>query len=990
MKIKLFFKFMKNKKEIWVITGLLIISITFLTGVLYASNAFRSNSMMNIINQYPTDFFIESDNWDDSDDFLSSYFSDYEGSLEIVHTFRTRNVELREAKIIGDNNSDTGILINHLNRSYNTIYLVGIDEIAYNLLISKDMNSTIFLSDPLNFSSTGILTSNFFREHQDALTDMRLNIFTEAETSDDRDEYPLNLNFTNINSSVENSVSVNGYFEIYDIDFFCKALGLYPSSYFSEHPIFLGNLETINVLFPNSTDDIIHVHSEKITNIVFNKTKLNEYSPTIISQDINDFDQAMRNYAYDYYLYGRATWEREIGSLSENNLKFQIFSIILFLPIIILCYSYFKISNEYMISKRSREIGMCLVNGMNRKQIKTQYFGAAIISGFIGGIIGNFGGLMLSIKIGEFLFPNIQTTFSNSISSNIILSTILTGIIAASISAIAIRKPLKQILNKNLEKILGTKKYALEKPKKIRQLEWILFGGCIYALIFSIIQSLFFESLDFRALYLNPPVIFIAIIIAIPFLPIFVYIFPSLLIKITMNKMKGISRTIAEKKIFKKSPFKVKLLFWNWTEKSDRNQKLIKIFSISVIFIFITSSLTTSFNYSQRLNESSITANANKIDIEFLGNTNLSTIDKFNSDLSKNLSEYHLKSFNTFSYTSENNEFNAEIHDSVQVTNDIKILNHDITDLYYYQFVCFNVSNLQNNAEFRDEWFIGGSYNDILTRLKQPDAILIPSYMLDKNFSINDQVNLYYTNDQGAKTYRNVTIIGAYKKFPTFTDTDYRDDVIVNREIIVNPQILVNATLKKATYLFYGDSDLNDIHLYQLKNLFYRNLLDDFTFFTYFVRYYDSENEFDIVQFKLVKLESYLFVVYMILGVFIHSALSNMKLSYEIGLLKSRGVSKKDLIKLSLSEIHLILVIGFIFSSISLIGIRLLMMFLNIIRGSDIGSTFLLYYQNPKIIDLIGIIVGSVLFYISYFCLNYLQIIKASANRDLEKILRIY
>ncbi|MHA1562980.1 MAG: hypothetical protein ACTSPA_12750, partial [Promethearchaeota archaeon] len=140
---------MKKKKEIWVITGLLIISITFLMGVLYASNAFRLNSMMNIINQYPTDFFIESDNWDDSDDFLSSYFSDYEGSLEIVHTFRTRNVELREAKIIGDNNSDTGILINNLNRSYNTIYLVGIDEIAYNLLISKDMNSTVFLSDPL-------------------------------------------------------------------------------------------------------------------------------------------------------------------------------------------------------------------------------------------------------------------------------------------------------------------------------------------------------------------------------------------------------------------------------------------------------------------------------------------------------------------------------------------------------------------------------------------------------------------------------------------------------------------------------------------------------------------------------------------------------------------------------------------------------------------------------------------------------------------------
>jgi ABC-type antimicrobial peptide transport system permease subunit len=977
---------MKKKKEIWVITGLLIISITFLTGVLYAANTFRSNSMMNIINQYPTDYFLESDSWNESDEFLTSYFSNYEGSLEINYTFRVQNIRLNDVNIIGDNISETGILINQLNRSYDRIHLVGIDEIAYNLLKSNDMHSTVILSDPINFSSTGILTSNLFREHQAALTDMRLNIFTEAETSEDRDIYPLNLNFTNINTSIDNSVPVDGYFDIYDIEFFCKALGIKYSSSFSEYPMLLGNLDTINILFPNSTDEIIHVYSEKITDIAFNKTKLSEYSPTKISQDIDVFKREMRYYDGSYFLSGGATWEREIDNIAENNLKFQLFSIILFLPIILICYSYFKISNEYMISKRSREIGMCLVNGMNKKQIKTQYYGAAIISGSIGGIIGSIGGLILSIRIGYFLFPNIQMTYSDNISNNFILSSILTGLIAALISYIAIRKPLKQILNQNLENILETKKFELEKPKKIRQLEWILFGGCIYALIFSIIQSLFFDSFNFNELYLNPPLIFIAIIIAIPFLPIFVYIFPSLLIKISMNKFKGISRKITEKKIFKKNPFRVKLFFWNWTQKSDRNQKLIKAFSISVVFIFITSSLTTSFDYSRAVHESLKTANANKIDIGFFENTSLTTIDKFNSDLSKNLSEYHLNTFNTISFTSENNERYSEYQ---EIKNEIKILNHDITDLWYYQFVCFNISNLRNNAEFRDEWFIGGSYDDILTKLQQPDAMLIPSYMLETNFSINDQVNLYYTNDEGEKVNRNATIIGAYKKFPTFTDTGNDDGEILNQEIIVNTQLLENATLKKATYLFYGENDLNDMHLYQLKNLFYRNLQVDFTFITYFIRYYDVENEFEAVQFKFIKLESFLFVFYMILGVFIHSALSNMKLSYEIGLLKSRGVSKKDLVKLSLSEIHLILVIGFIFSSISLISIRLLIMFLNIIRGSDIRSTFLLYYQNPMIKDLIGIIVGTVLFYISYFSLNYLQIIKSSANRELEKILRI-
>jgi len=371
MKIKLFFKFMKKKKEIWVITGLLIISITFLTGVLYASNAFRSNSMMNIINQYPTDFYIESKNWNHSDEFLTSYFSEYEGPLEIDHTFQTEIVYLNDVEIIGDNNSDTGVLINQLNRSYSVIYLVGIDEIAYDLLISKDMNSTVFLSDPINFSSTGILISNLFREHQAALTDMRFNTFTEAESNEDRDEYPLYLNFSNINTSIENSVSVDGYFEIYNNELFCKTFGFSSSSSLSKYPILLGNLDTINVLFPNSTDDIIHVSGDKIINIAFNKTKLNEYSPIEISQKIDDFTREIRNHPGDFLLRGTGTWEREIESISENNLKFQIFSIILFLPIILICYSYFKIANEYMISKRRREIGMCLIKGMNKKQIKT-------------------------------------------------------------------------------------------------------------------------------------------------------------------------------------------------------------------------------------------------------------------------------------------------------------------------------------------------------------------------------------------------------------------------------------------------------------------------------------------------------------------------------------------------------------------------------------------------------------------------------------------
>jgi hypothetical protein len=995
MKFKLFIKFLKKKKELWVIMGLLIISITFLMGVLNSTNAFRSNTMMNIVNQYPTDYSISRNNWDDTDEFLTTYFSNYEGPFEIDHTFRTEKIIFTDAKIVGDNTSETGILINQLNRSYGAMHLIGIDEVAHNLLNSKDMRSTVFLSNPINFSSTGILISNLFREHQADLADMKLNIFNEIETTEEGEISTLNLNFSNISTSVENSVSVDGYFEIYDIDLLFKALGLGPSYFSSDFPILLGNLDTIMELFPNSTYEISHVRSDPITNIVFNKAKLSKYSSTQISQDLISFRRELRNYDdyddFDDYdkdntIRGTGTWAEEIERLTEYNLKFQLISITLFLPIIMICYNYFKISNEYMISKRSREIGLCLVNGMTKKQIKAQYYGAAILVGIMGGIIGNLSGWMLSLKIGEVLFPNIQLGYSEFLPSNFLLNSILLSIFAAVISYIAIRKPLQQILSQNLENILETKKFELEKPKRIKQLEWILFGGCMYAFIFSTIQLLFFESFNFEELYDKPPLLFIAIIIAIPFLPLFVFVFPSFLIKFVMKQLKDLSRKIAEKKMFKKSPFKVKLFFWNWTQKSERNQKLITVFSLSVIFIFITSSLSTSFSYSQAVYESTLTANADKIDLEFLGNTSLTAINQFNSDLSQNLSEYHLKSLNTLSFTAENNEFVYDMYDPphVPLMNDIKILNLNNEDLWYYQFVCFNISNLQNNAELRDDWFIGGSYTEIFNKLQQPNAMLVPSYILKLNISLNDQVNFYYTNDRGEKIYKNATIIGAYNIFPTFTETSS-----FNREIIVNPQLIENATLKKATYLFYGDADLNATHLFQLKTRFYQNLPDDFTFLDSFSRYDPLETEFDALQFDFIKLESFLFAFYMIFGVFIHSALSNMSLAHEIGLLRSRGVSKKDLIKLNLSEILLILGIGFVLSTISLIGINTLMIFLNIIRADDYENLFLLIYQQPKITDLIGIIVGTAVFSLSYFCVNYLQIMKSSSKRDLEKILRI-
>jgi len=287
--------------------------------------------------------------------------------------------------------------------------------------------------------------------------------------------------------------------------------------------------------------------------------------------------------------------------------------------------------------------------------------------------------------------------------------------------------------------------------------------------------------MNFQYLSANP-VIFVSMIIAIPFLPLFVYIFPSILMKIGMNKLKIILRKIGEKKIFKKNQFKTKLLYWNWTQKSDRNHKLIEAFSISIIFIFIAASLTTSFNYSKTVYESTQNANANRIDLEFFGNTSLTTINQFNSELSQNLSEYPLESFNTFSFTAENTETYYD-------EKDIKILNLNKEDLWFYQFVCFNISNLQDNAEFRDEWFIGGSYAEILHKLQQPDAMLVPEYMLELNISLNDQINFYYTNDNGEKIYKNATIVGAYKAFPSITDirSNYDGSTHKNREIIVNP-----------------------------------------------------------------------------------------------------------------------------------------------------------------------------------------------------------
>ena len=151
-------------------------------------------------------------------------------------------------------------------------------------------------------------------------------------------------------------------------------------------------------------------------------------------------------------------------------------------------------------------------------------------------------------------------------------------------SVLTIRKPLKSILQLDLDEIFLNDKIDDTQTEKIKKWEWVLFGGSIYVLLFTFIEYNFISTFSFDELYEFPTLFLVLTVCAIPFLPIFPIAFPLSLIKISLKyldkKLKLVLNWVQRKK---SQQFHLKMIIWKFIKDVKQNREIIEIFSISAI-----------------------------------------------------------------------------------------------------------------------------------------------------------------------------------------------------------------------------------------------------------------------------------------------------------------------------------------------------------------------------------------------------------------------
>ena len=163
-------------------------------------------------------------------------------------------------------------------------------------------------------------------------------------------------------------------------------------------------------------------------------------------------------------------------------------------------------------------------------------------------------------------------------------------------------------------------------------------------------------------------------------------------------------------------------------------------------------------------------------------------------------------------------------------------------------------------------------------------------------------------------------------------------------EIFVNPALLSHGKIEKLNYFFYRDElftdrDIYDLNLY-LNDLFHipfsmnRQDLDD---------YY---NPLDQLLFNFLPIENVILILFACVGFILFSTFNNKSSSFEVGLLRAKGFSKKDLIRISFYESVILSLLGLLFCMLLFVAQPVMLMFLNRIRTGGFDQDFYLILKQ--------------------------------------------
>lgn len=1018
MRLQGIWKIVKNKHELGLIIITLSISFALLSAVSIVNETYHMQMFTEIMDESVVDFQVTLDSRLDPTEKFEENLGNYEGWLKIENKFKSTIISIDNAFTVLNYQSPTENISIQWNFQDTDmeILLIGIDENTFNFLQNGTKVPFTDINNSYQQLENGFIVANFLGNYESLFSQLNFVISSNASTKEDR-ELPVQIDLFNERASnstefypskitKENAtLSIHSSFQIFNEKDFFSLVGLH---YWQDSaPIFLCGEKLLNQFENISSFEIYQINERNTLNLKLDRFPILNHSPQTFSKELQKFETSIQVWSDNSWIYIEwGSWKSALHNLVSSYSRFQIYSIMLFIPIFLLCRKYLKTSFSYLIERRKNEFGLYLINGMEKRSLKLILLGIGLIIGIIGGLVGTLLGLILSKVMGNALFPStiIYQSYINSETWSILLKNGLLNSIAGGLfSLISLYSPLKTLDTLELQENLISNPLLNKRDRSNNDIRNGLLIIFLISLILIFIYDLTFEIIDYKILSDDYPLLFWVLYITGPLMGLFPFVFPTLLVtfigeklgdwiekfqrrhfqvkskqKLSLNDK--ISRHFQKKTKNSRSYVK-KLTSWNIVHKLNKNIKLLEIYALAIIFISISVNINDSYDFSERIHSSLYHADGEMMNMDIIDEVDLGNIQNFTNEMQQDAIQYSLKSINAISHT----QMNRDRYTEEEMNWDINMSSVAVSALGYYCFSWVNYTLLLQDTSILEKWLIGGTPEEIFKKMSEPNAILIPQYLLLEGVNIDETLHFDYTTTNGSRIQKEGVVVGAYSKFPaSYMERDSSEKV--DYEIYMSFDLLEDARIELVEFIYYSEQELTDLQRNTISTYIYDSFTADFSLqFLDISPYYDP---YDAKTFEIFQMEGILLIFFAIFGILIYSMIDRLHSNAEIAILRAKGILEKDLIKSIIYETLILVGIGLILSLLSVIGTKGLIMYLNFQRtGSGIQYFYLYYFMNWNWFFLISGIAGF-LFFIIIFGFNFLQIKSTRTNKRLESLMR--
>ena len=901
-----FTSFIRNKKRIFFLTIGIVISVMLLTGVITASKAMGKDMINRNLDSVNVDFTLTTAETNSTKvlsnlELLENEIEGYEGSFASYHfnfgesivSKGPQPIDWNKLNLTGDSFSSNG----------NSTHLWGAKGDIFEG--QEQMNKVFsFGNQTMNTNQSGIYIDSNSAQIMNITQGDKLNLGTYYQL------YDFETEDEDLATAQLNNIEVLGTFNILDKDAFYKLIQNkeWPQ-YSASDIIFMGNDEYIQEIKQNLTEKIEDSVSQKGDTYYSYQEETKFYGIFIdhdtlpvmdfkaLKKSITQMTTRIKLIGKDFNYDVSSQISQKLDNIESELRIYQTIFIMISLPVIILGWFLCKTNFFLSYHNRRKEIALLKCKGAVSSKLTFVFLGEAMLIGLSGGFFGIILGQITSKWVLQRISPLTAINYKPFMSMDLSLWYVGIGL-GLLISLLAVIKPLKDYIN--YSPIDGLQSYHEEAqttlPTKKRDYLFLVIG--LAPIIISMLK-LDISSYD--------PLVVALVTLSAALMPIAPFLLTYSLVKIIC-----VSKIVFEKVIFAISKLFGKkysvLASKNIIQNRTRSFRLLFIVSMALSFLLMASTIQESEIQYQKDVSTMATGNGIRVSYYNWGFSGINLTEIGSAVRKDNLSEYIEDIAWMFQYQG------STIKDYSRSGG----FPDDDYDIYYSGSpVVYGVSieNLSRNMELKDSWFTNKNAQQTLNKLKTTNnSAIIPKSLENEGYKINDVVEVEYTLANGSSGVKSLTIIDVYDIFPVVSMNDYQSAIIVNNATISDGK------LNSLEIVVYPKNNVSESQLSYEK--IEENLLSyDSNGNTYNpVEYMEDSSGMVYAIVNFLDLESYylLIIVTFAIGFIMYISISEK--SRDFGVLRARGVEKKEIYKIQLAEGTILLIFGGIIGFIGILG----------------------------------------------------------------------